>query len=169
MTFVENFQMTETLFEAAIDARNRGCDEIAKEIGTVLLSWIFKSGRYQTGWGILERGLCGLAAFALMGRDGEVFGLRTAVAAHLSGESAPVQEIRERAARRIFERAASLYRQGSWYVPYRYGDRSKPTTRNCVLFWRRSLACCRQGPTHEAANGQGVHKDNRSVSALAPK
>ncbi len=114
VTFVENFQMTETLFEAAMDARNRGCDEIATEIGTFLLSWIFKGGRYQTGWGILERGLCGLAAFALMGRDGEVSGLRTAVAAHLSGESAPVQEIRERAARRIFERAVSLYRPGSW-------------------------------------------------------
>ncbi|UQN68510.1 hypothetical protein L0Z11_12555 [Burkholderia multivorans] len=114
VTFVENFQMTETLFEAAIDARNRGCDEIAKEIGESLLSWTFKGGKYQTGWGILEKGLCGLAAFALMAGDEQVSEFRTALAAHLSRESAPAQEIRERAAREILERAESLYRQGHW-------------------------------------------------------
>ncbi len=114
VTFVENFQMTETLFEAAIDARNRGCDEIAKEIGESLLSWTFKGGRYETGWGILERGLCGLAAFAVMGGDEQVSEFRTALAAHLSRQSAPAQEIRDRAAREILERAESLYRQGHW-------------------------------------------------------
>lgn len=114
VTFVENFQMTETLFEAAIDARNRGCDEIAKEIGGSLLSWTFKGGRYETGWGILERGLCGLAAFAVMGGDEQVSEFRTALAAHLSRQSAPAQEIRDRAAREILERAESLYRQGHW-------------------------------------------------------
>jgi len=114
VTFVENFRMTETLFEAAMDARNRGCDDIAKEIGESLLSWTFKGGSYQTGWGVLERGLCGLAAFALLGGDEQVSELRTALAAHLSRDSAPAQEIRDRAAREILERAASLYRDGHW-------------------------------------------------------
>ncbi|MFA7606538.1 MAG: hypothetical protein WCY08_08160 [Rhodocyclaceae bacterium] len=114
VTFVENYQMTETLFEAAIDARNRGCDEIANEIGANLLSWTFKGGRYETGWGILERGLCGLAAFAVMGGDEQTSELRTAVAARLSGEAAPAQEVRDRAARRILERAANLHRHGHW-------------------------------------------------------
>lgn len=114
ITFVENFQMTGTLFEAAIDARNRGCDEIAKEIGESLLSWTFKGGKYQAGWGILEKGLCGLAAFALMAGDEQVSEFRTALAAHLSRESAPAQEIRDRAAREILERAESLYRHGHW-------------------------------------------------------
>lgn len=114
VTFVENFQMTETLFEAAVDARNRGCDEIAKEIGESLLSWTFKGGRYQTGWGVLERGLCGLAAFSLMGGDKEIAGLRAVIAARLSSGSAPEQGIRDRAARDILERSASLYRHGHW-------------------------------------------------------
>ncbi len=114
VTFVENFQMTETLLESAVDARNRGCDEIAKEIGDVLLSWTFKGGKYQTGWGILERGLCGLAAFALLGEDEQVLKLRKAVITHLSGEGAPSQEIRDRAARGIVQRSVSLYRDGHW-------------------------------------------------------
>jgi len=110
--FIENFQMTETLFEAAMDARNRDCEEIAKEIGEILLSWTFKGGRYQPGWGILERGLCGLTLLALMGGDEQVSELKTAVVTHMSGESAPVQEVRDRAARKILKRAATLYRQG---------------------------------------------------------
>jgi hypothetical protein len=114
VAFVETFQMTETLFAAALDARSRGCDDIAKEIGESLLSWTFKGGRHETGWGVLERGLCGLAAFALLSGDEQVSELRTAVAARLSGEAAPAQEIRDRAARGILERAESLYRQGHW-------------------------------------------------------
>ena len=114
VTFIEHFQMTETLFEAAIDAHNRGCDEIAKEIGEILLSWTFKGGRYQTGWGVLERGLCGAAVFALMGGDERTSELLTSVEAKLSDESAPEQDIRDRAARKIRERSATLYRDGHW-------------------------------------------------------
>ena len=114
VTFIENFQMTETLFEAAIDAHNRGCDEIAKEIGEILLSWTFKGGRYQTGWGVLERGLCGAAVFALMGSDERTAEFLTSVEANLAKESAPEQDIRDRAARKIRERATTLYRDGHW-------------------------------------------------------
>ena len=115
MTFVENFQMTETLLETAVDARDCGCDEIAKEIGEILLSWTFKCGKYQTGWEILERGLCGLAAFALMGEDEHVSELRKAIITHLSGEWALLsQEIRDRAARGIIAGSVSLSRGGHW-------------------------------------------------------
>lgn len=112
--FVENFQMTETLFESAMNARYRDCDEIAKAVGENLLSWTFKGGRYQTGWGILEQGLFGLAALALMGGDEQVSEFTAAVAAKLSGEGAPAQEIRDRAAREILERAENLHRNGHW-------------------------------------------------------
>ena len=114
VTFVENFQMTETLFEAAVNARNRGCDEIGKEIGESLLSWTFKGGRYQTGWGVLGKGLCGLAAFAVSGGDEEISLLRKAVVSRLGGESAPEQEIRDRTAREVLEHVANLYRHGHW-------------------------------------------------------
>ena len=141
--FVENFQMTETLFEAAVNARNRGFDEIAKEIGENLLSWTFKGGRYQTGWGVLGRGLSGLAALALMGGDEELAGLRTAIAARVSGESAPGQEIRDRAAREILERAANLHRHGHWSHESIW-QLLNPTMKSCVLLCMKSLACCRQ-------------------------
>lgn len=72
-------------------------------------------GRYQTGWGVLERGLCGLAAFAVNGGDEDISLLRTAVVSRLTGTSAPEQEIRDRTAREILERVANLYRQGHWW------------------------------------------------------
>ena len=37
VTFVETFQLTETLFNAAMDARSHGCGENAEEIGRILL------------------------------------------------------------------------------------------------------------------------------------
>ncbi len=114
VTFIENFQMTETLFEAAIGAHNRGCDEIAKEIGEILLAWTIKGGKYQTGWSVLDRGLCGAAVFALMGGDKRTADLMTSVEKHLSGESAPEQKIRNRVARKIRERAATLCKEGHW-------------------------------------------------------
>ena len=110
VTFIEHFQMTETLFEAAIDAHNRGCDEIANEIGKILLSWTFKGGRYQTGWGVLQTGLCGAAVFALMCGDERTTELLASVGAELAKESAPDQNIRDRAAREIRKRATTLHR-----------------------------------------------------------
>lgn len=112
VSFVENFQMTDVLFEAAVSARNVGCDDIASEIGEILLSWTFKGGRYQTGWGVLERGLCGLAALAVDGGGEEISLLKVAVASRLSGGSAPEQDVRDRAAREILDSAAELRRRG---------------------------------------------------------
>lgn len=109
--FVENFQLTEILFEAAIDAHNRGCEEVAKDIGGILLTWTFQGGKHQTGLGILERGMCGLAAFALAKGDAQINELKADILERLSKELAPNQEIRDRAARELRERAATLYRQ----------------------------------------------------------
>jgi hypothetical protein len=112
VTFVENFQMTEALFEAAINALNHCCDEIAGEIREILLSWTFKGGRYQTGCGVLERGLCALAAIAINSGDEETTRLKIAVVSRLASEAAPEHEVRDRTARNIRERAANLYRLG---------------------------------------------------------
>ena len=49
VTFVATFQLTEILFDSAMDARSRGCDENAGDIGRNLLSWVFRGGRYITG------------------------------------------------------------------------------------------------------------------------
>lgn len=107
--FVENFQITEALFGAAIDAHNRRCNDIAKEIFGSLLSWTFKGGKWQTGWSILERGLCSLAVFALCCGDEQIAELKTAIADRLSIETAPAQEFRDQAAREIMERITNLH------------------------------------------------------------
>ena len=114
VAFVENYQMTETLFEAAIDAHNRGCEEVAAEVRDMLLSWMFKAGRYETGWAILERACYGLATLELVqGKDGSA--LLKSMSERLSKENAPDQAIRDRAAREIRERAETLYRDGHRY------------------------------------------------------
>jgi len=112
--FIENFQMTEILFESAMNAHARGCDELAKETGKALLSWTFKGGRYETGWDILERGLYGLSVLALRDDEEQVTELKSSITSHLSKETAPTEKVCDRTARNISERAAELHRQGHW-------------------------------------------------------
>lgn len=62
--FVESSKVTEVLFESALDAHERGLDEVAKRVNEFLLSWTYTGGKHQVGWGILERGLCASAVIA---------------------------------------------------------------------------------------------------------
>ena len=110
--FVETFEMTETLLRAAMDARARDCDEIANEIGKILLSWTFKGGRFQTGFGTLKRGLCACAVFALRGGEEQVEALKASIDAHILNDGAPAQEVRESTARNIREMADRLPTNG---------------------------------------------------------
>jgi hypothetical protein len=111
VTFVENFRLTETLFGAAMAARNRGCDEIATKIGESLLSWTFKAGVHQTGRAVLERGLLGLATLAVDGKDEDSSLLKTALRYRLSSEPSLDQGVRVLAAREILDRASNLSTQ----------------------------------------------------------
>ena len=115
VTFLENFQMTETLFKSAMDARKFGCDQIAKEIGGHLLSWTFKGGRYITGWGVLERGLSACAVLALMEKDGDVDGFKSEIRSRVQGDRLLEQEVLERAAMKIRERADRLPEPGHFF------------------------------------------------------
>ncbi|MCH7528826.1 MAG: hypothetical protein IH972_04675 [Candidatus Marinimicrobia bacterium] len=109
MIFVENYQMTETLFEVAIDAQKRDCNDIAMKINNLLFSWIFKAGKYQTGWGILERGIYGLATLNIvMELDDSV--LVNSIVDRLAKEGAPSSDIRFRAAEDMRKSARNLYR-----------------------------------------------------------
>ena len=108
VTFVENFQMTETLFEATLAARRHGCDEIAKEITGHLLAWTFKGGKHMTGWRVLERGLCASAVIASTGEDGDVAALKSEVASRLQLDGAPPQDVLDHAASSIRERLDGL-------------------------------------------------------------
>ena len=101
--FIEIYKVTETLFEAAINAHYRECDDVAGKIIKILLSWTCKAGIYQTRRDIFETGLCGVAVFALM--RGEEQTIRPRIQAYLSGTSTPNQKIRNHTARKIYNRA----------------------------------------------------------------
>ncbi len=111
VTFVESFEITEALFKAAMDARDRGCDEIANEIGKILLSWTFKGGKSKTGWNILERGLCACAVSALMGGEEQIASFKATISSRLLSDVALTQEMRDRAAIGIREKIERLQTQ----------------------------------------------------------
>jgi hypothetical protein len=111
LLFVESYGMTDSLFEAIIIAQNKNCNEIVLQIAEMLLSWVFKLGRYGSGSAFLEKGLCGLAAFALISGDKKVSRFKNSIARNLSGKFAPVQEIREKVAKRILEYVTSSNRE----------------------------------------------------------
>lgn len=107
IAFVENYGMTEALFDTAVDSHNRDCDEIAAQIRILLLSWMFKAGKYETGWAIIERACYGLATLDVMrGKDGSA--LIAVISSRLAQENTPEQAALDRAAREIREKAATL-------------------------------------------------------------
>jgi hypothetical protein len=113
--FVENFSMTETLFNSAIEAGRRDCGELADDVSKILLEWMFKAGRYRTGRGILQHSVYGLAVLALLAKaPGSINALKAEIAAHVAADGLPDEELRDRAAREIRGRAASLHRQRDW-------------------------------------------------------
>ena len=111
VTFVGNFRVTEILFEAARNARDHDCDEIPNKIGKILLSWTFKGGKFQTGWDVLERGLCACAVFALMGGEEQIASFKTAINSRILSDAALTQEMRDRAAIEIREKIERLQTQ----------------------------------------------------------
>jgi len=120
--FVENYRMTETLFEAAGDARARGCPELADDIGKMLLSWMFKAGCYQTGWAILEKSVYGIATLALLANDADAeTRLKAEISSRMTAGGLPDKELRDRAALDIRGRATSLYRNGHWSSEIEHG------------------------------------------------
>ncbi|MDE0711428.1 MAG: hypothetical protein OXH60_04745 [Rhodospirillales bacterium] len=108
VTFVETFGLTEILFEAAMNARERDCDDIAVDVDRMLVSWAFKGGRYITGWGVLERGLSGCAALALIAGSGTVEALKSAIRDHLQRDGAPEPEVRAHGAHGLRRQAQDL-------------------------------------------------------------
>jgi hypothetical protein len=112
ISFVENFGLTELLFEVALDAQSRGGHDVAESTRELLVSWAFKGGRHHTGWAILERSILALIILVLWKEDADLVPwLRTELAKGLRGQEAPDQELRDRAARGLREKAETLYRR----------------------------------------------------------
>ena len=111
ISFVETYQVTELLFEAALDAVARQGDEVSKITRELLISWAFKAGRYQIGWAILQRSMCALATLALWKDDLDLVPwLRADLTKRLGQPGAPDQELRDRAARELRDHAANQRR-----------------------------------------------------------
>ncbi len=107
ITFIENYQLTELLFEAAVDANQRDCIDIAYDIRNMLVSWAFKGGRHQTGWSILEKSCYALACLNI------IFDLDDSVILNLiennvSKTESPDVEVRRRACRDITREAGEV-------------------------------------------------------------
>jgi hypothetical protein len=106
--FIENFQIKELLFEAALDAFRRECNEVADSVEKLLLVWAFKAGKFQNGWGTFEHTLYALAALAL--ERGQIDQSLVRLTEKMATPDIPSEEIRARAARNIREQAATFYR-----------------------------------------------------------
>ena len=111
-SFVENYELTETLFETALDAQRRGWSEFAAEVHELQFEWAFKAGKYETGWHVLERSVYGMATLALLAEGNHLCeALKTKIKQQLAKSNALQKETRDRAApRNIRRRAATLPR-----------------------------------------------------------
>jgi hypothetical protein len=113
IAFIENFSVTELLFEVATDTTRFEGDKVSQTTRNLLLSWAFKAGRHNVGWGILERAMCALATLVLWKDEITLVPwLKTELTKLLNTEKAPEQEIRDNAARKLRERSESLYNLG---------------------------------------------------------
>lgn len=108
--FVENFRMTENLFEAAIDAKRRGCDDVALKIRELFVGWTFKAGKYQRGWAVLEQAACGLVCLNII-LELQDSVILEAVREWVAGDDAPGLDLRFRAAEAVREEA-DKYHEG---------------------------------------------------------
>lgn len=136
VNFVECYQLTEVIFDAAIMAHGRECPEESSEIQKLLLGWAFKAGKYQTGWGSLEQSIYSLVTLALTTGGQEDFDIfKQQLTSRLSQDSAISQEIRDRSARDIRRKATSLYRRGfeTRSVEYYMNRLDQNTLRNSLV------------------------------------
>ncbi|WP_145927619.1 DUF2254 domain-containing protein [Bradyrhizobium neotropicale] len=106
--FVENFSITELLFEVALDAAERESGVVLKSTRDLLMQWAFKAGRHETGWGTLGKAMLALVTLVLCKEDLQlVTWLKVEVASKLN-QAAVKAEIRDTAARELRGEAASL-------------------------------------------------------------
>lgn len=130
VTFVENFDMTDTLFKASFVAHERGCTAVGDDIGKLLLNWMFKAGQHHTGWDNLERSVYGLAVLAVRFDDGSAADrLKAEISKRMAEGRLPDKEGRDHSALRIRGRAHALDDgdHGPFEIEYRMAgaDRSK--------------------------------------------
>lgn len=107
--FVENHSFTESLFEAALNGRQRECLEFYVCCKNLLTRWAMKAGKHETGWGTLETTIKGLVALVIQeGTPEAVAELKIQFRELLAREGAPSMELRTRAAINLNRSANSV-------------------------------------------------------------
>jgi len=115
VAFVEGSQVTEMIFR--ISARSLVLDrrDFAQAGFSRLLKWAFNAGRHESGWGILDKAICGLIVLALLLYPAEgATNLEILVKKRLGSENSPSPELRRRVARELKERAVEAGPIGHW-------------------------------------------------------
>lgn len=64
-THLEHFQLHERLFESAMSLYANECYDISKTVAKLLVSWAFRAGRHENGWGTLEQSIYCVAVLSL--------------------------------------------------------------------------------------------------------
>lgn len=110
VTFVETFQLCELLAEVAHNAIHRRCDDVAKVVLENIVTWCFKAGKFQTGWGSLGHGLVHAIVFAIANGELWTSALKSMVAQKMSISDGPDVEARFRAAEDIRQETQHVHR-----------------------------------------------------------
>ena len=109
VTFVENLSFRSEVFETALRADRDKWPDGYESAWNLMNKWAFEGGKYVTGWGTLERWLSALCALALKAKGpSRADQLKVEVAARLASPDAPNQELRDRAASDLREKAKAL-------------------------------------------------------------
>lgn len=107
--FVENYHLTEKLFESAVDAIERNYFDIGVDIRNFLVTWAFKALAHETGLRVFEKACYGLVCLNLkLALDDSV--LLKIIEEKSNSFGASSLSVRERASARIKEKAEEYHR-----------------------------------------------------------
>ncbi|QNI04082.1 hypothetical protein HXW73_14725 [Halomonas sp. SH5A2] len=119
--FVEQYSLTENLFEAAWEGQQRNCPEFYESCKRLLMVWANKGGRHETVWGIFERAIMGLIALTISeGTPVTATALKTQFREMLSSEGAPSPELRGRTAANLIRSANQFRHLGAMHSRIEY-------------------------------------------------
>lgn len=110
ISYVETYRIADSIFDIVVDTHHRDCDIETHEIRKLLVNWMHKAGKYQTGWASLEKAIHGLACLNLI-LDLPDETLLSEIDAYLETKDSPNTEIRASAARELHNEAGT-YRSG---------------------------------------------------------
>ena len=109
VSFVEAFSLTQSLFNASVEARQRSCPDYLQDCQYLLLAWAKKGGSHEDGWGILEKSIKGLIVLAIEEGSAEAVDvMKQRLSELLAGNDAPQEQARIRAAAGLNRTARQL-------------------------------------------------------------